>query len=600
MRDFLNASPRIFRFIQQLTLFLTLVGLTALLVGGVGVGNAVRSYLDEKTQTIATLKCVGAAGGTVFSAYLAQVMALAALGVAAALALGAFAPVAVGAVIDRLLPVNVAIGIYPDALALAAAFGFLTAFTFALWPIGRAREVPAAALFRDAIAPADGRPRPWVIAAAAAGAVALAGLAVATSQPWQLAAAFVGAAIATVGAFRLAAGGVMLAARAIGRPSSPTLRLAITNLYRPGAPTPSVVLSLGLGLTVLVTIALIEGNFARAIDETIPDRAPAFFFVDIQPDQLEPFRETVLAIEGTSALNATPMLRGRITAVNGIPADAAVVDEEERWVVRGDRGVSYATDLPGTNRVVDGAWWTEAEREERLVSISDAIARAFAIGPGDEITVNIVGRDVTATVASVREVDWSTIGMNFTIIYTPTVLAGAPRTYLATIEAPEDQEAAIQRAVVTRFPNITAVRVRDALDAINQVLANIATAVRAVAAITLVAGTLVLAGAIAAGHRRRVYDAVVLKVLGATRFDIARAFLVEYGLMGLVTAVIASALGTLAAWSVLTFVMDSPWVFMPSAVISTTAIAGTITLLLGFAATWRALGQKAAPLLRNE
>jgi putative ABC transport system permease protein len=180
------------------------------------------------------------------------------------------------------------------------------------------------------------------------------------------------------------------------------------------------------------------------------------------------------------------------------------------------------------------------------------------------------------------------------------VLEAAPQTFLATVQATPEAEPLIQRAVAERFPNITLVRIKDALETVNGLLVNIGIAVRLTAAVTLVAGTLVLAGAIAAGHRRRVYDAVVLKVRGATRADVLKAFLVEYGLLGLTTAVIAGIIGTITAWAVLTQVMDWDWTFIPSAVLTTAILCTVITLAFGFVGTWRALSQPAAPLLRNE
>ncbi|WP_029010821.1 ABC transporter permease [Azospirillum halopraeferens] len=601
LRDYTNASPQIARFIERMTLFLTLVGLTALLVGGVGVGNAVRAHLDGKAETVATLKCLGAPGALVFETYLAQILILAALGIAIGLVAGAVAPLLLGSLLEGLLPVALHVGLYPGALGIAALFGLLTALTFSLWPLGRAREVPAGALFRDVVAPAGGRPRAAYVAAIALCGLALAGLAVATAHHKGFALWFVLGAAATLAAFRAAAWLVTAGAARVGRPRRPGLRLALANLHRPGNPTGSVVLSLGLGLTVLVAIALIEGNFARRVNETIPRDAPAYFFVDVQPDQFAAVRDTVLAVPGAYDFEAVPSLRGRIETANGIPAEQAVVDPGEAWVLQGDRGVTYAATLPEGSTVVAGSWWPEDYGGPPLVSIHTAVAQTLGLGPGDRLGVNIMGRTIEAEVANVRSADFSTLSINFTLVFAPGVLEAAPQTWIATVRAGSpESEAAVQRAVLAAFPNVTSVRVKDALDTVNVMLGHIGTAVRVTAAITLAAGTLVLAGAVAAGHRRRVYDAVVLKVLGATRGDVLRAFLLEYGLLGLITAVIAGLVGTLTARLVLTQMMGFQWSFLPSAVLGTAALCTAITLAFGFIGTWRALGQPAAPLLRNE
>lgn len=600
VRDDRDAAPSLRRTIDQLTMYLTLVGLTALLVGGAGVGNAVKAWLDARLATIATLKCLGAPARLIFETYLLQMLVLATLGILIGLAIGAAAPPLVAGLIDGLLPVETRIGLYPRALLLAALFGLLTALAFSLWPLARAGRVPAAALFRDRVAPQRGRPAlPFVIATGLAGA-ALAGLAIATAADTRLAAIFVVGAIAAIGLFYGTAIGVMALLRRTPRPRRPGLRLALANLHRPGAPTPQIVLSLGLGLTVLAAIALIQGNMDRQIRDTLPDQAPSFFFVDVQKSQKAAFDALIQGTPGAADLAEVPNLRGRIVAVNGVPADKAIVDPSKSNWLRGDRGITYATAMPAKDKLLQGTWWPADYDGPPRISVYKDLAQIFDLKPGDRMTVNVLGRDIEAEVANIREIDWSTLGINFTLIMSPKPLSAAPHTWLATVRVPPDQEPALQRAVTGAMPNVTTVRLKDALETVNTLLTQIGTAVRSTAGITLLAGALVLAGAVAAGHRRRVYDAVVLKVLGATRGDVLRAFLIEYGLLGLLTALIACALGTVAAWGVLTFVMEIDWTFLPLTLLGTAALCVAVTLGFGFLGTWVALGQKAAPLLRNE
>jgi putative ABC transport system permease protein len=599
IREFGNASPTLQRLLDRVTIYMTLVGLTTLLVGGVGVGNAVRGYLGGKTATIATLKCLGAPGRLIFATYLLQILALAAIGIGLGLAIGALAPFAAEPLLRR-FPIAAQLGLYTAPLLLAAAFGVATTLAFALWPLASAREIAAGNLFRDLVDPAPRRPRPAYIIATALAGLALAALGIASAGDPVTALWFIAGAAGALITFRLLALALMALARHARRPRRPGLRLALANLHRPGAPTAGIVSSLGLGLTVLVAIALVQGNLAETVDERLPERAPSFFFIDIQPDQVAEFDQLVRSTPGVSQVARVPSLRGRITRLNGVPVEQAVVKPEARWVVSSERGLTYAASPPKGSRIVDGKWWPEDYRGPALVSMDAEIANGMGLKLGDTITVDVLGREVTATIANLREIDWTSLGINFVLVFSPGLLDGAPQMHIATARTPPGEEAGLERAVTDRFPNITAIPVKDALQAVSDIIAAIAVGMRVLAAITLAAGTLVLAGAVAAGQRRRVYEAVVLKVLGATRGDVARAYLIEYGLLGLATAGIAAALGTVAGWLVLTRVMHQEWLFLPRAVALTALLATLLTLAAGYFGTWRALGAKAAPYLRNE
>ncbi len=600
LRDLDSAAPGIERFVERVSLFMTLVGLTALLVGGVGVANAVRSYLDSKTATIATLKCLGAPGRLVFQVYLLQIMALSLLGIAGGLLLGGIAPSIAGPLLSAQLNFDITGGLHLRPLALAALFGLLTTLAFGLWPLARAQALPAATLFRDLVAPARGRPPLWALAAIAAASGALILTAVLGTSDSLFALGFVAGAVVALLAFRLAALGVTALARRLPRPRHPGLRLAIANLHRPGNPTGSVVMSLGLGVTVLVAIALIQGNLNHQVVDELPKEAPGFYFIDIQPDQTAAFDEMVLQSEGVTELSRVPMLRGRIVAVNGTSPEDMEIPGEIDWVFRGDRGLTWAKEPPENAEIVEGAWWPADYAGKPLVSLDSEVGTLLDLHPGDVLTINILGRDVEVEIANLRRIEWGELQINFVMVFSPGLLEAAPQTHIATVKVDPAQESLLERRVTDSFPNVSAIRVKEALESFAQVLRSIATAVTATAGVTVIAGVLVLAGAIAAGHQRRIYDAVVLKVLGATRARIGAGFLMEYGLVGLATAIIASIIGSIAAYIVMTQVMDSDFIFLSLPVVITAAGATGITLLFGFLGTWRALAQKAAPLLRNE
>jgi putative ABC transport system permease protein len=605
MRDTSDAAPGVGRFLDNLAAFLTLVGLTALLVGGIGVANAVKAYLDGRTPTIAVLKAVGAPSRLIFATYGGLVALLAAIGIVLGLAAGAAVPWLVVHLAADKLPLAARTGLYAAPLAVAAGFGVLTAGVFTLWPLARAKMVPATALFRQAVVPLSRWPDRRTLAVLALLALALAALAVASADRPALAAAFVAAALATLALFRglaalLSAMAARLGRRRRGLLAHPTGRLALANLHRPGSAVVSVVLSLGLGLTVLVSIALIEANLARQFGERLPAEAPSFFFIDIQPDQLDAFDRIVHGVDASARVEQAPMVRGRITRINGRDAAQVTVAPETEWALRGDRGLTSAATPPQGTRLVAGQWWPADYDGPPLASVDSAIAKGFGLKVGDTLGLNVLGREMEVRIASLRDIEWSTLNMNFTFILSPNALAGAPHTWIATVHAPDATEAAVERAVTDALANVSAIRVKEALVSVREMIANADMAVRLAALVTLSAGALVLAGAVMAGHRRRVYEAVVLKVLGATRADLWRAWLLEFGIIGAATGITAGGIGGASAWAILVHVMRADWVPLPGIAAATVVVCVAASLMAGFAGTFAAMRAKAAPLLRGE
>ncbi|KPF45033.1 ABC transporter permease [Rhizobium sp. AAP43] len=597
-----RAAPALAENVERFSQFLTLVGLTALIVGGVGVANAVRAFLDSKRTVIATLKCVGAPASVVVMVYLIQITLVATLGIALGLVLGAIAPMITASYLRGVLPISTEFTLYPRALSLAGIFGLLVTFAFAILPLGHARRVPATALFREQGFEESGlAPWPYIVTMVVA-LGAMAALAIFTSEQQRIATIFLAAMAAGFVLLRLVAYLIALAAKRSPRINSAALRLAVGNIHRPGALTPAVTLSLGLGLSLLVALALIDGNLRRELTGNLPERAPNFFFVDIQGSEVERFRQVVEGLAPKGKLIEVPMLRGRVLELNGIDVAKVDVPPEGRWVLRGDRGLTYARNLPENSSLAEGEWWPTDYAGEPLVSFSEEEGRELGLKIGDTITVNVLGRNITARLANFRKVQWESLSMNFVMIFSPNTFAGAPHAWLATLidgDATAGDEATILGSVTQQFPTITTVRVKDAIEVVDKLVGQLATAIRAAAAIALIASVLVLSGALAAGNRARTHDAVILKTLGATRAMLIRAFTYEYMLLGTATAVFALASGGGIAWFVLTRIMKLPSAFLPDVAVSTIVIALVVTIGIGLAGTWRILGQKAAPVLRE-
>jgi putative ABC transport system permease protein len=598
-RDARNGAPQAARFVDRIGSFLILVGLSGLAVGGVGVSAAIRCYLSRKTSVIATLKTLGASRRVVFLTYVLQIGALTILGLAIGLLLGAITPLIAAPFIRASLPLPLTITVNARPLIEAALYGLLTAAIFTLWPLARAADIRAATLFRDAFAGGSGLPRwPYLITVLILVGLLIFSAALFSGTLW-LTLWTSGGIIGALLLLTLAALGIRRLARSLARfaKGRPALRLALSAIGNPREDTLSVVLSLGLGLSVLAAVGQIDGNLRNSISQDLPEVAPSYFFVDIQPDQIDGFRERLTTDPEVSRIDSAPILRGVITMINDRPANETA---GQHWVLRGDRGVTYSA-LPDTRTTItDGEWWPENHDGPNLISFAAQEAAEMNLTLGDTLTVNILGRDITGTIANFREVDFSTAGIGFVLSFNPAALRGAPHTYLSTVYAEQSAEAAILRDLTSAYPNITAIRVKDAIDRIAGVLGNLATATSYGAIATLLTGFLVLIGAAAAGQPARTYEAAILKTLGASRRRILTSFALRAALLGAAAGGVALFAGILGGWAVATFIMEDDYqVFWGSALwIITGGIIATLLASLLF--SLRALASSPAQVLRNK
>ncbi|MGF1447112.1 MAG: ABC transporter permease [Pikeienuella sp.] len=601
-RDRRAAAPGVQRFVDRIGAFLVLVGLAALAVGGLGVSAAVRAYLDEKRDTIATLKTLGAVSGEVVTIYLMQIALLTGLGIAIGLAIGAGLPLLLGPLISERLPVPALFDVYLAPVAEATLYGVLTALLFALWPLARAREIRPAALFREIVTARAVRPAVGYLAAIGVTGGLLALAAVVLSGAPLLAAWMVGGVLAALVMLYLSARAVRGLAGWLAHTSlvrgRPGLRLALTAVAGPGGDTAGTVLSLGLGLTVLAAIGQVDHNLRGLVDDELPDRAPAFFFIDIQNAQLPAFLQILERIDGVESVETAPMLRGVVTQLNGVPAQRAEIDPEGAWILRGDRGVSYAATPPEGTELLAGDWWPAEHNGPPLVSFSAEHAAELRLEIGDTLSVNVMGREVTAEVASLRRVEFRDMGINFLMVFSPDVFRGAPHTHIATVYAQPQAEAALLREVGNGLANVTAIRVRDAIDRVSDGLGQIAAAARWAAAATLVTGAVVLIGAAAAGARRRAYEAAILKCVGAERTRILGSFALRSALTGLSAGIVAIVFGMVAGWGVVTEVFEAAYEVDWVSALGLVVGGASASLIAGLVFAGRELGTPPARILR--
>ncbi len=593
-----NGAPSTRRFIERMGQFLTLVGLASLVIAGIGVGNGVSSYLENKRKSIATLKVLGADSSTIFTLYFLQILFVGSLAVIAGLIVGSLTPSLITLLAGDVLPVSPGFAIYPLPLIISAAYGLLIAIAFALPPLSRAKTVTSAGLFRsdkNHWAKLDKKSAFWVLCAA----LSIAGIAIGTAREPFFSLVFIVAVLGLLAILSAIAWAIRAIAARIPRPKTPLLRLALTNLHRPGAQTSALVVALGLGLTLFVTLAAIQTSINAEISESVPDRAPSFFTLDIPKNDAERFRKTVTDIAPKADINLVPILRGSIVSYAGQRVDALQEIPEGAWVLRGDRGLTYSATLPEGSELTGGEWWDENYRGKPLVSIDEEMAQILNLKIGDIIVINLLGVEIKTQIASFRRVNWDNFGLNFVMIFSPGSLDSAPHNMTATITVDDEKESAVSKAIPAAFPSSTIIKVKDIVTQITGLLTQMSQAIAAAASISILAGIAVLVGAISASRMARIYDSVILKLLGSTRRQILLTQALEYIFLASIISILSLGLGIAAAYYVIVEIFE--FTFAPDmAIVGITIFGGAvITFILGMIGSLPILAARPASALRS-
>jgi putative ABC transport system permease protein len=565
-----KASPGLDRFVERMGQFLVLVALAALGIAGIGIAGGVSSYLEARRASIATLKILGADAGDIVRIYLLQITAAAGAAIALGLLLGVGITPLLARALEGLLPIPPGFTVDAGALAVVGAYGLLIALTFAAPPLLDARRVPAMALLRARVAPLGrGWRVPLWVLPVGLGLSGIAALAVLTSPQPQLAAGFLGGAAAVFALLALIGRGLSWAAARLPRPSRPLLRMALGNLHRPGAQTSALVVALGFALAAFVMLAAVQSSIDANIAKRVPERAPDYFVLDVPKGAgTETFKALVAKTAPRAAVRMVPSMRGAVLAYGpeGAMTEVATLKAipEDSWLLRGDRGLTYAADIPQGNVLTAGRWWPKDYKGEPLVSVDEDQAKAIGLKVGDMVRISLLGTEREARVASLRRIDWASFGFNYALVFSPNALEDAPHTFAATITlaAPEKRQAvrrAILSGLVKALPQSSVIEVGPVLGQARNLLGQVGTAIFAAASVAVLAGLAVLAGAIAAARAARQYDSVILRVLGASRGQLLALLAAEYALLCAVLAVVALALGGGTAWLVIVELFEFDW-----------------------------------------
>ena len=580
-----RASPGAERFVSRMGEFLVLVGLAALAIAGIGIGGGVSSYLEARRTSIATLKVLGATSGDIARIYVLQIGAAALAGSVAGLIAGVLVTPLLAGALGTLLPVTAGFVFAPGALITAALYGLLVALIFAAPPLARARAFPAMALMRARVSPLA-LPRKAVLLPVGLGLAAIVALALVSAAQIKITALFLAG---TAGVLILLGGlgwAIRRLAARLPRPRGPLLRAGLANLHRPGAQTGALVTALGFGLSAFVLLAAIQTSLEANIAKRIPQRAPDYFVLDVPKDRVGAFEQAVHEVLPRAKIRTVPALRGAIIAYGPAGRMTRVADlktiPEKGWALRGERGLTYAEEVPEGNSLVAGKWWPRAYAGPPLVSVDEELATAVGLKLGDRITIAVLGVERTATIASLRRLDWENMGFNYVLVFSPNTLADAPHNLAATIDVPAgESKAGLLRKLAQAFPATSVVETGGILREARALLGQMSTAILAAASVAVLAGLAVLLGAIAAARASRTYDNVILRVLGASRKQLLLLQMAEYGLLAGTLALVALALGSGVAWAIVTQMFEFDWLPDWTWIL---AVLGTgLVLVLGFA-----------------
>ncbi|MEO5586610.1 MAG: FtsX-like permease family protein [Novosphingobium sp.] len=596
-----NAAPGADRFVKQMGEFLTLVGLAALMIAGIGIGGGVSSYLEARRTSIATLKVVGATSGDIARIYLLQIGAVGIVGSLAGLLVGVLVTPLLAGALGTLLPVSSGFVIDPAALARAASYGLLVAFVFAAPPLLRARAYPAMALMRARIAPLAAATRAALLPVGL-GIAAIVALSLASATRIGTTALFLAGAAALLLLLWALGWGIRWAAEHAPRPRDPLLRAALGNLHRPGAQTGALVTALGFGLSAFVLLAAVQTSLDANIMARVPNRAPDYFVLDVPKARVAEFEAAVRTVAPAAKIRAIPALRGAILAYGpeGRMARTADIKDlpEGGWALRGERGLTYSDTVPEGNSLTAGKWWAADYAGTPLVSVDERLAQAAGMKLGDKLTIGLLGVERTATISSFRRIDWDSLGFNYVLVFSPNALRDAPHNFAATIDLPPtvpggsgaqganasgriSPKTDLLRRLVRAFPSSSVIETGGLLRDARALLTQMSLAILAAASVTVLAGIAVLLGAIAAARASRLYDNVILRVLGASRRQLLLMQVAEYGALAAVLALVALVLGMGIAWGIVTQLFEFDW--LPDWPTVLTVLGAGLALVLGFA-----------------
>lgn len=602
VRSYKDSQENLENSFERAENYMSLTGLVILVLGGIGISNVTRVFVEQKKRSIAVLKCIGATGGKVTTAYLVQVLMLGLTGSLLGVALARVVLYFVQYNFADSLPANLSYDLRPGAIAQGLGIGVLISLLFSALPLLRIRNIKPNVLLREDTTPARRR-FDWLQWTTAT-LVVVSLIALVSWQAGSLKVGFfflLGLAV-TAGLLYLAASLLIAVVRRTKGAHSFAVRQAINSLYRPGNQTRVIVMVVGLGVFLVIAIQSLQNNLLRDLDISRQTNLPNLFLIDIQKDQRQPLAEFIEQETGEAPL-LVPTIRARIVTINGQEVD---FEREEMRRERGRLGreyvVTYRPHLEVNERVIEGAFWDAAPSPEAEVSVEESMKGLMGLDIGSSMTFDIQGRKITATVSSIRKVDWRNSRTGFMVLFRPGVLEDAPQMLIGAINGPVDdvEKGRFQARLLDRFQNLTVIDVSEIVRNVTRIINNVTLTITFTGMFVLLSGLLILIGSIAITKFQRIYEAAVLKTLGAKRKTVLAILLAEYGLLGLVAGIIGASAAEGLSYATSRFVFDIEWSLAPQ--LNAVGIVLTVigVTLVGALSTLDVLTQKPLGILRAQ
>jgi putative ABC transport system permease protein len=583
--------------------YLSLTGLLILVLGGVGVWNVARAFVEQKRKSVAVLKCLGVSGTRIITVYLLQILTLGIVGslFGVLLAQGGLL-IAKWRFVDA-LPEKMSYAVSFSTAVQGVVLGVLISMLFSALPLLQIRTIKPKLLLRDEnndnIKRLD-----W--AKWAFGAISLAGLlalAIWQAGSVRVGAYFLGGLAATGLVLYVSAAVLTLILKRLKVISSFSFRQAINSLYRPGNQTRIILLAVGLGAFVVITVQIMQVNLVREFDFSRNRRLPSLIFVDIQKSQIADLARVIQERTGETP-EQTATVRARISFVNGEPIDYQQREvRQNQGQIGREFAITYREKFEENETIIDGSWWPAGDSGETPeVSVEERMATTLKVVPGDSITFDISGRKITALVSNIRKIDVRNARTAFVFVFKPGTLEKAPQSFAVTTlnHVPATERQRLQREVLDKFPNVQIFDVADIIAAVNKLVNNFVIAISFVGSFVLLSGILILIGSVALTKSQRIYENAILKTLGAKRRTLATILFAEYGLLGLLAGIIASTFGVILSYVVATFLMRIDWEFDPLIAGLGVVITALLVMLVGVAASFDVLFRKPLTTLRGQ